>query len=110
MPEDPINLENLVSRLEMLSSVPRLRLLTLILNEGCIHPEAAAVATGMSPALCGNHLSLLKRSGFCRSNRAGRFLVYTADRQTIEKTLKELSSLLERNPSCPEPPPQTSPE
>jgi ArsR family transcriptional regulator len=80
--------------LKLIADANRLRILTLLARgELCVcHIEAAL---GLSQNLVSHHLSVLRRAGLVRDRRAGHWVYYRIERQTLAAHMETLAALLD---------------
>ena len=85
----------IVRRFQAISEPSRARIVAYLGDgERCVCDLGAAL--GLSPALASHHLRTLHASGLIRERRAGRWVYYSLDRQTLEELRDWIDQLLTR--------------
>ncbi len=83
-----------VSRLfKLISSEPKLEILSL-LSQASLPVCAISKLLGKDQSLISHHLSELKMAGLVREKRAGRFKVYSIEKDNIEGICRRMQKLI----------------
>ena len=86
-------MQDLIKALKALSDETRLRILKILLEKECCVCEVMQ-ALDISQSRASRNLGILQDAGFVKARRDGVWIVYSVDRQTVNRHALPLTKLL----------------